>query len=162
MICQLFGMGEKKVCDCFQNGLTSLFLMYLASYLYFDFQKNVISLEKFAIKFFKGFIYSQRGGKVRRKRGRETSMCGCLLCNPQLGTWPTAQACALTGNPTSNPLVRRPVLSALSYTSQGSIKFLSVTLVYHFINRLFKLYFSHVDRYIKMLKYVILRILVLD
>ena len=44
-------------------------------------------------------------------------MCGCL---PQLGTWPTTQARALTGNRTSNILVRRPALSPLSHTSQGS------------------------------------------
>ena len=35
------------------------------------------------------------------------------------GTWPATQACALTGNQTSDPLVHRPVLSPLSHTSQG-------------------------------------------
>ena len=42
-----------------------------------------------------------------------------LLAQPQLGTWTTAQACALTGNRTRSLLVRRPVLSPLSHTSQG-------------------------------------------
>ena len=37
----------------------------------------------------------------------------------QLGTWPKTQACALTGNRTSNPLVHRPALNPLSHTSQG-------------------------------------------
>ena len=38
---------------------------------------------------------------------------------PQLGTWPATQECALTGNRTSNPLVCRPMLNPLSYTSQA-------------------------------------------
>ena len=41
-----------------------------------------------------------------------------LVCS-LLGTWPTTQAFALTGNQICNPLVRRPVLSPLSHTSQG-------------------------------------------
>ena len=41
------------------------------------------------------------------------------LAHPQLGTWPTTQASALMGNQTSEPLVHRPVLTPLSYTSQG-------------------------------------------
>ena len=46
-------------------------------------------------------------------------MCGCLSCSPELGTWPATQACALTGNQTGDPLVRRPTLNPLNYTSQG-------------------------------------------
>ena len=53
------------------------------------------------------FIYLLREGKGGRKRGRETSMGGC-------------PSCILTGNQTGNPLVCRPALSPLSYTSQGS------------------------------------------
>ena len=41
------------------------------------------------------------------------------LKHPPLGTWPTTQACALTGNQTSDPLVRMLVLNPLTYTSQG-------------------------------------------
>ena len=53
-----------------------------------------------------------------RKRGRETSMCERYsdwlpLTRPQLGTWSTAQACALTGNQT------RSVLNPMSRISQG-------------------------------------------
>ena len=47
-------------------------------------------------------------------------MCGCLA-RPLLGTWPTTQVCALTGNRTGDPLVHRPTLSPLSHTSQGSL-----------------------------------------
>ena len=42
------------------------------------------------------------------------------LVHPLLGTWRTTQACALTGNQTSDPLLLRPVFNLLSYTSQGS------------------------------------------
>ena len=49
-------------------------------------------------------------------------MRGCFLHAPYWGlAWPAAQACALTGNGPSNPLVRRIVLSPLSHTSQGPI-----------------------------------------
>ena len=41
-----------------------------------------------------------------------------LMC-PAPGTWPTTQACALTGNQTSNLWIRRPVLNPLSHTSQA-------------------------------------------
>ena len=39
--------------------------------------------------------------------------------HPLLETRPTTQACALTGNRTSYPLVLRPTLNPLSHTSQG-------------------------------------------
>ena len=41
-----------------------------------------------------------------------------LTC-PALGTWPTTQACALTGNRTGDLLVHGPALNPLSHTSQG-------------------------------------------
>ena len=37
----------------------------------------------------------------------------------RLETWPATQACALTGNQTSDPLVCRLALSPLSHTSEG-------------------------------------------
>ena len=46
-------------------------------------------------------------------------MCGWFSCTPLLGTWSPTHACALTGNQTGNPLVHRPALNPLSYTSQG-------------------------------------------
>ena len=51
------------------------------------------------------------------------------LTHPQLGTWPPSQACALTGNRTDNPLVRRPAPSPLIHTSQGKF-------TYYFLNDL--------------------------
>ena len=40
------------------------------------------------------------------------------LALPLLGTWPTTQGFALTGNRTGDPLVPRLALNPLSYTSQ--------------------------------------------
>ena len=40
---------------------------------------------------------------------------------PLLGIWPTTHACAPIGNQTGDPLVHRPMLNPLSYTSQGQI-----------------------------------------
>ena len=65
------------------------------------------------------FTFRQRGREARKRT--EISMCGCLLCAPPLGAWPATQACALTGNQTSDPLVYRPMLNLLSHTSQGCI-----------------------------------------
>ena len=41
------------------------------------------------------------------------------LARLQLGMWPTTQAQALTGNPTNNLWVCRPVLNPLGHTIQG-------------------------------------------
>ena len=42
------------------------------------------------------------------------------LARPLLGTWPTTQACALTGNPTRDLPVGGRVLNPLSHTNQGA------------------------------------------
>ena len=47
-------------------------------------------------------------------------MCGCLSSGPYWGPGPQPRPCALTGNPTSNPLVHRLVLNPLSHSSRGS------------------------------------------
>ena len=65
------------------------------------------------------FIYFWREGIRGRKRERNINVWLPLTC-PSLGTWPATQACAPTGNRTSNPLVCRPALNPLSHTSQGS------------------------------------------
>ena len=56
--------------------------------------------------------------KEGKEKERETSVWLSLAC-PLLVTWPTTQACALTGNRTGDPWVRRLVLSPLSHASQG-------------------------------------------
>ena len=52
-------------------------------------------------------------------------MCGCLHAPLILGTWPATQACALTGNRTSDPLIHRPAHNALSHASQSHLFFFS-------------------------------------
>ena len=62
----------------------------------------------------------------------ETYVSQLPLSRPQPGTCPATQAGALTGNQTSDPLVRRPVLNPLSHTSQGSITwFIYIIVVKH-------------------------------
>ena len=70
--------------------------------------------------FFKDFIYFflERGEGNEKERERNINVW-LPLAHPPLGTWPKIQVCALTGNATSDPLVLRPVLNALSHTSQG-------------------------------------------
>ena len=70
--------------------------------------------------FFKDFIYLFLD---RREGGRETSVCGCLLHAPHWGPSPSSQACALTGNRTSDHLVHSLVLNPLSHTSQDRDNF---------------------------------------
>ena len=55
---------------------------------------------------------------MEKERERNINVWLPLTC-PLLGTWPAAQACALTGNRTSVPLVPRPALNPLSHISQG-------------------------------------------
>ena len=57
---------------------------------------------------------------------------------PLPGTWPATQTCALTGNRTGDPLVGRPVLNTLSYTSQG-MWFNLISSYYHLSCRRFSI-----------------------
>ena len=73
---------------------------------------------------FKYFIYLFLDRGERREKERKRNIIVWLpLTHSLLGTWPATQACALTGNRTGDPLVRKPVLNSLSHTSQGSIHF---------------------------------------
>ena len=81
-------------------------------------QISDVMLEK---QFFKDFTYLFLQTGEAGKKERERSINVWLpLVHPLLETWPATQACALTGNGTSDPLVRRPALNPLSHTSQGS------------------------------------------
>ena len=62
------------------------------------------------------FIFRERGREEERERNINVWL---PLTHLLLGTWHTTQACALTGNRTSNLLVCQPALSPLSCTSQG-------------------------------------------
>ena len=61
------------------------------------------------------YLFLERGEGREKERERNFSVW-LPLTHPQLGTWPTTQVCALTGNRTSDPLVQ-PGLSPLSHTS---------------------------------------------
>ena len=63
------------------------------------------------------FIYFRERGREgeRKEKARERK----LLMLPQQGTWPTTQACALTGNGTGDPSICRPAVNPLSHTGQG-------------------------------------------
>ena len=70
------------------------------------------------------FIYLFSERPEGREKERETLMCEryidwLSLAHPQQGTWPATQACALTGNRTRDPLVRRLELSPRSHSSQA-------------------------------------------
>ena len=79
------------------------------------FHSKSLKFSFFLLRFYL-FIFRKRG---EREKERGTSVCGCLSYAPLLGTWPTTQACALTGNQTGDPLVCRLALNPLSHTSQG-------------------------------------------
>ena len=64
------------------------------------------------------FIYFLERGEGWEKE-KERYINHLPLSHPQLGTWPTTQACALTGNQTGNLSVQRLALNPLSHASQG-------------------------------------------
>ena len=70
------------------------------------------------------FIFREMGREGGR--GRETSMCEGYIhqlppASLQLGTWPTTQACALTGDRTGDLSVLRLALHPLSHTGEGGL-----------------------------------------
>ena len=64
------------------------------------------------------YLFLERGEGKEKERDRNINVWLPLM-RPLLGTQPETQACALTGNQTGDPLVHRPALNPLSYTSQG-------------------------------------------
>ena len=78
-----------------------------------------INRELIFLSFFKycNYLFLERGeGGIKgekHQRARETSKRP--LTHPQLGIWPATQACALTGNRTSDPLVHRSAPTPLSH-----------------------------------------------
>ena len=85
-----------------------------------EFQKQCC-VERERLFFFKKIFYLFIFRERRREGEREGEKHQCVvaLACPSLGIWPATQACALTGYQTGDPLVCRPVLNPLSYTSQG-------------------------------------------
>ena len=69
-------------------------------------------------KIFYFYLFLDRGEGSEKERERNINVW-LPLTRPPSGTWPAIQACALTENRTSDPLLHRPVLNPLSHTSQG-------------------------------------------
>ena len=69
----------------------------------------------YAIIFKRFYLFILKKGEGGRKRWRETSICGCT-CVATTGDLVPNQACALTGNPTSDPSVHKPALNPLCHT----------------------------------------------
>ena len=68
------------------------------------------------------YVFLGRGEGKDKERERKTDVLEkhwLPFTRLQLGTQPATQACALTGNQTSDLLDCRLVLSSLSHTSQG-------------------------------------------
>ena len=85
----------------------------------------------FLFLFFKDFVYLFLEREEGKEKERERKINVWLpLERPLLGTWPTTQACALTGNRTGHPLVHRLVLNPLSHTSQGGCDHFYCCLLY--------------------------------
>ena len=66
------------------------------------------------------YLFLERGEGKEKARERNINVW-LPLARPPLGTWPTTQACALTGNLGGNCVVHRPALNPLSHTNQGRI-----------------------------------------
>ena len=77
-------------------------------------------IQSFFLRF---YLILERGEGKEKERERNVNVWLPLAC-PLLGTWPAIQACALTGNGTSDPLFHRLALNPLSHTSQGQYHYL--------------------------------------
>ena len=82
-------------------------------------EQNAISCLFLFLRFY--LFLDRREG--REKESERNVIVWLPLTHPILKTWPTTQARALTGNRTSDPVVRRLVLNPLSHSSQGTILF---------------------------------------
>ena len=78
------------------------------------------------ISFIYLFIFRERGREGEREGEKPQGAVASHA--PLLGTWPATQACALTGNQSSDPLVCRPKINPLRYTSQCWKPFLNAQI----------------------------------
>ena len=112
----------------YQNDTISNLGFLFLIYLYVIYRK----LPKILFIFFQGEGKEgdEKGEKHRCRWGRYINWLP-LTC-PHPGTWPTAQACALTRNQTSDLSVHRPALSPLSHINQGHF-WISMLCIFHII-----------------------------
>ena len=89
------------------------------------------------------YLFIWERGREGRKIGTETSMCERYidwlpLTHPQLWTWPTTLACAMTGNWTGDLVVCRLVLNLLEPHQPGleSFHFIIVSFTFPFLGSL--------------------------
>ena len=87
----------------------------------------MVPLSFFLLRFYL-FISRERGWEGEGEGEKHQLAASCTPPTP--GTRPTAQACALTGNGTSDHLVHRPAPNPLSHTSQGHVVPLPVITYY--------------------------------
>ena len=116
---------------CFHSMNIYLFLylgfLYFLLALFLVFIVWVLPICFFRLLFI--YLFVERG--EGREKERERNMDVWLpLARPLLGTWPTSQACALTGNRTGEPLDRGPALNPLSHTSQGRFVLITIIMIY--------------------------------
>ena len=71
------------------------------------------------------FIYFRERGRVGEREG-EKHQCVVACHTTPLRTWPATQACALTGNRTSDPLFSSLALNPLSHTKHGCALFFKI------------------------------------
>ena len=83
----------------------------------FTYLQRTINISLFFKKIL--FICFQREGREREREGKKHQCVVASHMPPTVGTWPTTQACGLTGNRTSDPVLYRLALNPLSHTSQG-------------------------------------------
>ena len=85
------------------------------------FQLPLFPVDSIMFCLFLNFIYLL----LHRGDGRERGKHQRVVVSPSfpIGDWPETLACALTGNPTGDPLVHRPALNPLSHTIQGCFVF---------------------------------------
>ena len=103
-----------------QNGLYICeSVSVLPVHLFFFRFKCYVIFDILLLIFFKDFIYLFLDREGREKERERSINVWLPPTHPLLGTWPAIQACALTGNWTGDPLVRKLVLNPLSHTSQG-------------------------------------------
>ena len=99
-----------------------------------DFCLGIFIVPNLCLLFFfkKDLMYLFYRGEGRKKEREKNIHVWLLLTHPLLGTWPTTQAYALTGNRTISPVVHRPLLNPVSYTSQCCYIFLIVLFLKDF------------------------------
>ena len=68
------------------------------------------------------YLLISREREREGEREGENHQCAVVSVRTELKSWPATQACALTGNRTSVPLVQRPPLNPLSHHQPGQVK----------------------------------------